>query len=109
MHNLSEWILDSRASRHFCANKELMVDFEEVADRQCVYMGNSFTAAVKGKGNILLKFTSGKMLSLRNVLFVPSLRRNLVSSTLLDVAGLKIVQEAGKVVIIRNGDFVGKG
>jgi len=46
----------------------------------------------KGKRNILLKFTSGKMLSLGNVLFVPSLRRNLVSSTLLDIASLKIVQ-----------------
>ena len=48
-------------------------------------------------------------MSLSNVLFVPSLRRNLVSSTLLDIASLKIVQEDGKVVIMRNGNFVGKG
>jgi len=41
-------------------------------------MGNSSTASGKGKGKILLKFTSGKMLSLSNVLFVPSLRGNLV-------------------------------
>ena len=109
VHNLMEWILDSGASRHFCANRELMINFEDVVDEQCVYMGNSSTTAVKGKGKILLKFTSEKLLSLSNVLFVPSLRRNLVSSTLLDVAGLKIVQEAGKVVIMRNGDFVGKG
>ena len=33
----------------------------------------------------------------------------MVSSTLLDVLDLKIVQEAGKVVIMQNGDFVGKG
>ena len=32
VHNLSECILDSGASRHFCANKELMINFEEVAD-----------------------------------------------------------------------------
>ena len=88
------------ASRHFCDNKELMTDFEEVADGQCIYIGNSSIAAVKGKGKILLKFTSRKMLSLSNVLFVPSLRRNLISSTLLDVAGLKIMQEDGKVVIM---------
>jgi len=72
-------------------------------------MGNSSTAAVKGKGKVLLKFTSGKMLSLSNILFVPSLCKNLVSSTLLDITGLKIMQEAGKVVIMRNGNFVGKG
>ena len=49
------------------------------------------------------------MLSSSNVLFAPSLYRNLVSSTLLDIAGLKIVQEAGKLVIMRNEDFIGKG
>ena len=63
----------------------------------------------KGKGKVLLKFISGKMLSLSNVLFVPSLRRNLVSSTLLDIASLKIVQEAGEVVIMRNGTLLGRG
>ena len=101
--------MDSGASRHLCANKELMINFEEVADGQCVYMGNSFTTAVKGKGKVLLKFASEKLLSLNNILFVPSLRRNLVSSTLLDIVELKIVEEAGKVVIMRIGDFVRKG
>lgn len=76
-----------------------MINFEDV-DGQCIYMSNSSTAAVKGKRKILLKFTSEKLLSLSNVLFVHSLRRNLVSSTLLDVAGLTIVQETGKVVIM---------
>jgi len=50
-----------------------------------------------------------KMLCLSNDLFVPSLGRNLVSSILLDIAGLKIMQEVGKVVIIQNGEFVRKG
>jgi len=60
VHNLTKWILDSRASRHFCANRELMIDFEDVADGQCVYMGNSSITAVKGKRNVLLKFIYGK-------------------------------------------------
>jgi len=63
----------------------------------------------KGKGKVLLKFTSGKKLSLSNVLFVSSLHRNLVSITVLDIASLKIVQEAGKVFIMRNGTFLGRG
>ena len=48
-------------------------------------------------------------MSLSNVLFAHSLRRNLVSSTLLDIAGLKIVQEVRKVVIMQNENFIGKG
>ena len=30
------WLLDTGASRHFCANKELLYDFEESTDIECV-------------------------------------------------------------------------
>jgi len=43
------------------------------------------------------------------VLYVPSLRRNLVSSSLLDIAGFEVNQKVKKIVILRNGAFVGKG
>jgi len=48
-------------------------------------------------------------LCLNNVLFVPSLRRNLVSSSLLDIAGFEANQKVGRVVILRNGAFFGWG
>ena len=51
-------MLDTGASRHFCANKELLHDFEEATDRECVYMGNSTTVVVMGKGKVLIKLTS---------------------------------------------------
>lgn len=72
-------------------------------------MGNYAIVGVHGKGKILLKLTSGKTLALNNVLYVPEMRRNLVSGALLNKAGLKIVLEYDKVVITRNGEFVGKG
>ena len=109
MANNVKWICDTGASRCFCANKELIQDFEDAADGECVYVGNSTTARVMGKIKILLKFTFGKLLSLSNVLYVPSLHRNLVSGILLNKAGLKTVTEDDKVVISCNGVFVGKG
>ncbi|KAK9683745.1 hypothetical protein RND81_10G161700 [Saponaria officinalis] len=107
--NVAEWILDTGASRHFCADKGLFAKFEEVTDGECVYMSNSSSAMITGKGKIFLKLTSGKTLALNNVLYVPSLRRNLVSGALLNKAGMKLVFEADKVVMSRNGEFVGKG
>lgn len=107
--NKSDWILDTGASRHFCTNKDVFHNFEEVGEGECVYMGNSSVAGVLGKGKILLKLTSGKTLCLNNVLYVPSMRRNLISGGLLNKAGLKIVFEADRVVLTRNRDFVGKG
>ncbi|KAL0458245.1 UNVERIFIED_CONTAM: hypothetical protein Slati_0451700 [Sesamum latifolium] len=108
VENKTDWILDIGASKHFCSNKELFQELHEAPDGECVFMGNSTTAGVLGKGNIFLKLTSGKTIALNDVLYVPSLRRNLISGSLLNKAGLKIVLEADKVIITKNGDFVGK-
>ena len=47
-------IYDTGALRHFCSNKELIQDFEDVADGEYVYMGNSTTARIMGKGRFFL-------------------------------------------------------
>ncbi|KAA0048396.1 ty1-copia retrotransposon protein [Cucumis melo var. makuwa] len=108
IENKTNWILDTGASRHFCTNLELLHDYEDTTDEEYVFMGNSATARVIGKGKVILKLTSGKTLSLSNVLYVPSLRRNLVSGSLLNRAGLKIILEGDKVVLTNNEEFVGK-
>ncbi|GKB16758.1 ty1-copia retrotransposon protein [Tanacetum coccineum] len=102
----SAWIIDSGASRHLCNNKRLFHQFEEVADGGQFYMGNNGIARVIGKGKVFLKLTSGKTLAFNNVLYVPSLRRNMVSGSLLVRAGLKVTLEGDKVIITRNNDFV---
>ena len=102
--NKVDWILDTGASKHLCANKELFHQIEDADDGECVFMGNSATAGVLGKGKILFKLTSGKTLSLSDVLYVPSLRRNLISGSCLNRAGLKLVFEADKVVITINDE-----
>ncbi|KAL0381502.1 UNVERIFIED_CONTAM: Retrovirus-related Pol polyprotein from transposon TNT 1-94 [Sesamum angustifolium] len=84
VENKVDWILDTGASKHFCANKELFHEFHEASDGECVFMGNSATAGVMEKGKVLLKLTSGKILALLDVLYVPSLRRNLISASLLN-------------------------
>ena len=48
-----------------------------------LYMGNSSTSKVEGVGKIALKMTSGKTVTLINVLHVPDVRKNLVSGSLL--------------------------
>ena len=71
-------------------------------------MENSTIVRIMGKGKIFLKFTSGKLLLLSNVLYVPSLRRNFTSGIFLNKAGLITVVGDDKVVISRNEVFVGK-
>ena len=72
-------------------------------------MGNANTSQVQGKGKVNLKLTSGKTLTLTNMLHVSDMRRNLISGALLMKAGLKLLLESDKLVITRNNEFVGKG
>lgn len=72
-------------------------------------MGNGSHATVRGVGTIDLKFTSGKIVQLRNVQHVPTMNKNLVSGSLLWRDGFKLVLESNKVVVSKFGQFIGKG
>ena len=83
IENKTEWILNTGASRHFYTNQDLFHDYEDIVDGEYVFMGNSATARVIKKGKVILNITSGQILSLSNVLYVPFLCKNLVSGSLL--------------------------
>ncbi|GAB2286946.1 hypothetical protein Dimus_039799 [Dionaea muscipula] len=53
--------------------------------------------------------TSEKELTLNNVLYVPEIRKNLISWSLLSKHGFKLVFEADKVVLSKNGMYIGRG
>src|SRR3954466_12771812 len=72
-------------------------------------MGNGSHASVRGIGTVDLKFTSGKIVQLRNVQHVPTMKKNLVSGSLLCRDGFKVVLESNKVVVSKQGQFIGKG
>ena len=62
---------------------------------ECVYVRDNRSVSVSGKGKVLLKLTSGKTLSLNNVIHVPHFRHNLISVHLLGKASIKILFDAG--------------
>jgi hypothetical protein len=72
-------------------------------------MGNGLHATVLGVGMVDLKFTSRKIVQLKNVQHVPSIKKNLVSGSRLMKDGFKLVTESNKVVLSKYGTFVGKG
>ena len=74
----------TRATRHTCSEKELFTTFEPVSNDKKLCMGNSTTSIVEGKGKVVLKLTSGKELTLNEVLYVSDFRKNLVSRSLLN-------------------------
>ena len=74
-----------------------------------LFMENSSTSTVAGQGKAILKMTSGKEFTLNNVLHVPNIWKNLVSSSLLSKNGFRLVFESDKFVLTKSGMYVGKG
>ncbi|XP_075491105.1 uncharacterized protein LOC142529455 [Primulina tabacum] len=107
--NPREWWIDTGATRHVCSDKEMFATLEESMNGEKLFMGNSATSDIKGQGKVVLKMTSGKELTLNNVLYVSNIRKNLLSGSLLNKHGFRIVFESDKVILLKSGMFVGKG
>ena len=107
--NPMEWFYDTGATRHICSNRDLFTTYKKSESEEKLFMGNDSTSKVEGVGKVLMRMTSGKDLTLNNVLHVPDIRKNLISGTLLSKHGFGINFVSDKLVLAKNGVFIGKG
>ena len=104
--NSKNWVVDSGATRHICANRDAFTSYTLIGDdEKVVYLDDS---QVLGKGKVMLKLTLGKTLALNDVLHVPNIRANLVVAALLGKVGVKVSFESDRIVMTKNNIFMGK-
>ncbi|KAH9780058.1 retrovirus-related pol polyprotein from transposon TNT 1-94-like protein [Citrus sinensis] len=87
--SLSEWILDTGATYHLCPTKEWFTDFNKL-ESSAVMMRNDQPCRTMGIGTIRLKIFDGMIRELKEVRFVPALKKNLISMGALEVKGYKV-------------------
>nr|GFA09123.1 zinc finger, CCHC-type [Tanacetum cinerariifolium] len=100
------WWIDSRAITYVCKDRFWFKTYEPVEDGSVLYMGDDHFAPVHGKGSVALEFSFGKTITLFNVLYVPKLRKNLVSGPMLNMCGYKQVYESDKYILLKSCVFV---
>jgi hypothetical protein len=81
----------------------------QVERTSSLLMGNGARTAVHGVGTVDLKLTWGKTVQLKNVQHVPSIRKNLISGSLLYRDDYKLVFELNKYILSKHGTCIGKG
>ncbi|GJR95241.1 zinc finger, CCHC-type containing protein [Tanacetum coccineum] len=97
------WWVDSGATVHVCKDKCWFKTYESLNYGSILHMGNESAALVHRRGCVDLRFSSRKIVSLFNVLHVPNISKNLVSSSVLNNCGYKQVIESNKFVLSKHG------
>ena len=83
--------------------------YNPVGSRGKIFMSYSSTSKIEGYGKVVLKMTTSKFPTLKGVLHVPNIQKNLVSSSLLSKNGFKLVFESDKFSLFKSRMYVGKG
>ncbi|KAH9754791.1 hypothetical protein KPL71_015554 [Citrus sinensis] len=103
-----EWILDSSCTYHMCPNKGCFFSFKEL-DGGVVFMGNDNACKTMGIGTNQLKNHDGSIQVLRDVRYVPSLNKNLISLGVLESKGFTITLRDGLLKVVVGALTVMKG
>ena len=103
-----EWILDSGCSFHMTPNRELFEAFSE-EHSGTVILGNNKTCDIKGIGSIVIKNHEDNLKSLREVRYVPELKKNLLSIGMFDKAGYTVNVDDGAMKVCRGSEVLIKG
>ncbi|KAL5570958.1 hypothetical protein UlMin_020555 [Ulmus minor] len=80
---ISEVNLVGSNPREWWIDTGLFTSFESMNGEK-LFMGNSATSEIEGQSKVVLKMTSGKELTLNNVLYVPEIRKNLVKDEAIE-------------------------
>ena len=68
--------------------KESFVKLSEHESPHKVKVGDDYQYPIKGSGESSYKLDSGKSMTMKDVLFLPGLKKNLLSISTLDVKGI---------------------
>lgn len=104
------WWIDSGATTHITNSLQgFLTTRKPEESEKILYMGNRHKSNVVLIGTYRLILETGHQLDLQNTFYVPSISRNLVSLSKLDVCGYSVVFDCQKLNIMINKVIVGFG
>ena len=81
------WLIDSGASKHMIGKKTILSNLEQKNSSQKVSLGYYYQYLIKGIGKSIYKLDSGTSMKMKEVLYVPGLKKSLHSISSLDKKG----------------------
>ena len=96
----STWCVDTGATNHVYNSLQGFQETRRLADGEiCLWLGDTTKVAARAVGEVSLRFGGHKLLVLKDCLFVPQIRRNLISVSCLALDGYSLVFDINSVSI----------
>ncbi|CAI7778731.1 unnamed protein product [Closterium sp. NIES-53] len=105
LHSLDYWVIDSGATYSMTPRADLLTELEPSLVKH-VTSALGQRAEVKGMGKAMFKGANGKMVGLKNLLWVPNLAANLISVRRLQKAGMDTSSKGAKTYTARLGERI---
>ena len=91
--------MDSGASRHMRGDHCALIDLTEQKSFVEVEMGDETTYSIRGIGSTSIKLDSGTNLKIIEILYVPGIKKNLLSVSALEDKGFWVTFMEGKALL----------
>lgn len=100
------WFVDSEASRHMTAVREQFTQFSEKELNLEVELGDNRIVEAVGVGIVSFQRESLPPLKLKEVLYVPGLKKNLVSVSTIEDQGYEVTFRHGQAIVYPIGGSI---
>ena len=100
--------MDSGASFHSSPSKELFQNFKS-GNLGKVYLADNKALEIEGKGDVCIKTTSGNQWTLKDVRYIPGIKKNLISVGQLDSTGYAAEFGKGSWKIVKGAMIGARG
>jgi hypothetical protein len=102
-HGSDTWLVDSGASKHMTSYKDSLSSLVEKDSHHKVKLGDDYQYPIKGVGEASYRLDSGKPMKMKDVLYVPGLKKNLISISALEEKGFRVAFVDGEVLMWPRG------
>jgi hypothetical protein len=100
------WLIDSHASKHMTRYKEILLDFESKSFAEQVELGDDKCYKIEGVGSLSFRLEYRTRIHIDEVLYVPGLKKNLLSVATLEDKGYWVIFKDKKELLWAKGSHL---
>jgi hypothetical protein len=101
------WLVDNEASKHMTGFKQNLMNYRDKKFNVKVELGGDGTYAIKRIGSKSFQLQSGNVFHIEEILYVPGLKKNLISVAVLESKGYTVAFSKGKALMWPSNESMG--